>query len=134
MNNFEHIRDFNISQLWEFVEKYLTFRSAMNPALDIETAFALVHEVHRELENAHSNLIWSTELAGLIVQHIGNDSRDGHPWAVTFHAIKSVEWYELREIYKYPASCRAATLEEAITRAAAVAMALLRSPESGGLK
>lgn len=133
MNNFEHLRDFNVSQLQQWIAKYLLFQSIKNPAIDIETAVTFAYVIHRMIAETRA----CTELSGLNLIYIGEGNLDKAEWAATFNSLgyhaRDSEWYELKHIHHYPASARAMTPEEAITRAGAIAGAMLKTPKSGGL-
>jgi hypothetical protein len=133
MNNFEHLRDFNVVQLGNWLRAYLKFDSVKNPAIDIETAITLACLVNRMILETPGLL----QLSGLTLKYLGEGNRDNAEWAATFYTLGNGkhdhEWYEERYICLYPASARAMHPEEAITRAAAIAGALVSCPPSGGL-
>lgn len=134
MNNFEHIKDFNIAQLRKWIERYLQFSTPRNPAVDIEAAFSFAHFINSKIDGIEDSRLWSLELCGLHLEYLGHEASDSMVWAATFHAVAEFEWFDNRYIHKYPASFRAASVEEAITRAGAIAGVFLMLPESAGLR
>lgn len=125
MNNFEHITDFTIPQLSRWIENHLGF--PMSGRVDIEAAFAFADFMNQKVDEMEDSRLWSLELCGLKLEYLGVESPDGKLWAATFHAVAECDWFEKEHIYKYPASFRAATSEEVILRAAAIAGAMLIS-------
>lgn len=134
MHNFEHLRDFNIVQLREWIEKYLRFVTSRNPAVDVEAAFTFAHFINDKIDEIDDSRLWSLELCGLHLEYLGIEASDGKLWAATFHAVAECVWFEDNFIHKYPASSRAACVEEAIARAGAIAGAMLMLPESDNRK
>lgn len=123
MTNFEHLRDFTIAQLWKWIGQYLGFTHSSSS--EIEAAFAFADFINQKIDEIEDSRLWSLELCGLKLEYLGVESPDGKLWAATFHAVAECDWFEKEHIYKYPASFRAASAEEVILRASAIAGAML---------